>query len=110
MHEIIAVVTELTEALSRAAERGDFTACGDLIAERGRRFAELDRQLQTCAPAELAEHHGQLAELAELDTALQHRFAAMRDDLAAACRRIGGQGPPRSTATLAPPACIDRKA
>ena len=110
MHEIIADVTELTAALARALERSDFTACDDLIAERGRQFADLDRRLQSCAETELAEHRGQLVELAKLDTALQHRFAAVRDDLAAACRRIGGQGPPRGAATVAPPACIDRKA
>ncbi len=110
MHEIIASVTELTEALARALERNDFTACDELITDRGRQFADLDRRLQTCTEAELAAHHGQLAELAKLDTALQHRFAAVRDDLAATCRRIGGQGPPRSAATVAPPTCIDRKA
>ena len=110
MHEIIADVTELTEALTHALESSDFTACDDLIAERGRHFAELDRRLQTCAEAELAEHRGQLAELAKLDIALQQKFAAVRDELAAACRRMGGQRPPRGAAAVAPPACIDRKA
>ena len=110
MHEIIASVTELTRALSRAVECGDITACDNLIAERGRRFAELDRRLQTCTPLKLAEHRRQLAELANLDTALQRRFAAVRDDLAATCRRLGGQGPPRARTAVTPPACIDRKA
>ncbi len=110
MHEIIASVTELTRALSRAVECGDITACDDLIAERGRQFAELDRRLQTCGPEDLTEHRGQLAELAQLDSSLQRRFAAVRDDLAATCRRLGGQGPTRGRAAVSLPACIDRKA
>ena len=110
MHELIATVTELTRALSRAVECDDISACDDLIAERGRQFAELDHRLQTCGPEKLAEHRRQLVELAQLDSCLQRKFAAVRDDLGASCRRLGGQSPPRGRAALTLPACIDRKA
>lgn len=105
----IAAVTAATDALVAAIARDDFAAVDFLLAERGRHFAHLDRQVAASGAAELAHCRASLTQLARQNTALLERCVGLRDKLAAACRRAAALPSPHRDQATVLPVCLDRK-
>jgi hypothetical protein len=81
-------IASLTQRVLDAAD-GPIEQLAELVADRGRRLAELET-----APTPSDDERAALTNIVELDVKLQHACARRRDELGLQMRRLGRQAAP----------------